>query len=89
MRLKSPLPLNMAALETKPSTYEVWGIFKIQTFISRLEGLIDNLDAHSSKCIEKNIRSSPDMSHPKENMPLLANFKVHVAYRCEAVSVLK
>lgn len=71
MRLKphdsEALPLNVAPLETKPSTHKVSGLFQIQTIISRVEGLIDNLGAQSSKPIEENTRFSPDMNHPKKN----------------------
>lgn len=66
-------PTYMTAWETKHSTYEVFGIFQIQTTLCRLEGLIDNLCTCSSKSIEKDTRSSLDMSPPKKIMPLLAN----------------
>lgn len=66
-------PTYMTAWETKHSTYEVFGIFQIQTTLRRLEGLIDNLCTRSSKSIEKDTRSSLDMSPPKKIMPLLAN----------------
>lgn len=62
-------PTYMTTWETKLSTHEALGIFQIQTILHRLEGLIDNLCTHSSKSIEKNTRSSLDMSHPKKNMP--------------------